>query len=744
MEKVKKTFGNLLFWESMKFKIIIFVISIALFWSCAYYNTLFNAKKSYNAGIEIIQKEPEKESHPNANKYFQDTIDKCWKLIELYSDQSKYADDALLYIVKSEYHLGSYAQARSHANQFLLKYPDSKLIPEANLWYGKLLLKDNKVEEGKEYLNRIINLSKNSQLKAEAFYELGNLAYENEDYEEAITQFEQALDEKISKQYAAFINFYLGESYFAQRQFKDAINQYKKVEKFSPSLDVEYKTKFHLGKSYIEQGEYNNARNLFRKMLTAPRFKGFIPQIKSEMARILYLEGKQDEAVDLYKEVVKEKITNPGTAEASFSLAKIYEYDILNIDSAVYYYGQVRQLYSRYDSVEVAEDKFYFLSELKKIRDGIKRDRYLIYKLENDSYFLDSLYTLQEEDSILSGLGRSSSKTIDTTTLKIDTTSILYKYSLVQLDSLKKVVTDTFNLTQDDSLKSMLQDSLSKIDSFLIYKAPVVQETIEKRKLPQIKIDYKDNQYYLAEFFLLQIEDYDSAIVHYQNFIQQYEDSILTPKAIYSMAFIYSKPAYSDPPKVDSLENTLIRNYPDSPFSLVLLKQRGLLEEEQESEVSEDQVGYVLFLEAEELYYQNQIDSALSLYKQVADLDSTSIWSAKAQLARAWIYEKDLKEIDTAIQEYTILKENFSQPEFVAIASRKISTPKEPEVETQITSPEDSTSTAIVPTDTAKITPTIVPQEKPSEMPDDKLRAIPSVSKTPEFRVWRMQRSKKR
>ena len=81
---------------------IYLILSSIFLLNCAYYNTLFNAKKSYNDGIEIIQKEPEKESHPQANKFFEQTIEKCWKLIELYSDKSKYADDALLYIIKSE------------------------------------------------------------------------------------------------------------------------------------------------------------------------------------------------------------------------------------------------------------------------------------------------------------------------------------------------------------------------------------------------------------------------------------------------------------------------------------------------------------------------------------------------------------------------------------------------------------------------------------------------------------------
>ncbi len=214
--------------SKMIFLALLILVSALLIINCAYYNTLFNAKKSFKEGVKIIQSEPDKESHPQANKYFEDTIDKCWKLIDIYSDGSKYADDALLYIIKSEYYLQKYAQAKSHANQFLLKYSGSDLIPEVNIWYGKLSLKENKVGEGREYLNRVINLSQNSKLKAEAFYELGNIAYENFRYEEASDFFKKALNEKVDEQYAAFINFFLGESFFHQKQYKEAITAIQK------------------------------------------------------------------------------------------------------------------------------------------------------------------------------------------------------------------------------------------------------------------------------------------------------------------------------------------------------------------------------------------------------------------------------------------------------------------------------------------------------------------------------------
>ena len=279
----------------------ILIISIILILNCAYYNTLFNAKRSYNDGIESIQKEPDKENHPQANKFFEQTIEKCWKLIELYSDKSKYADDALLFIVKSEYYLGKYTQAKLHANQFISKYPESDLIPESYLWLGKILLKENNVDQGKEYLNKCITISKKSRLRSESYYELGNIAFEDEDYLQAIGFFEKALNENIDEQYAAFVQFYLAESYFQQKKYNEAIERYKKVEKFSPSLDVEYKTKFNLGVSYAEIGKYQEALKILRKMLTAPRFKNFIPLINSEIAQIYYKQNKIQDSISTKK-----------------------------------------------------------------------------------------------------------------------------------------------------------------------------------------------------------------------------------------------------------------------------------------------------------------------------------------------------------------------------------------------------------------------------------------------------------
>ncbi len=58
------------------------------------------------------------------------------------------------------------------------------------------------------------------------------------------------------------------------------------------------------------------------------------------------------------------------------------------------------------------------------------------------------------------------------------------------------------------------------------------QKPLEKRKLPQIEFDFMSNRFALAEFYLLKVENIESAAYYYEDFLRVYDDSVLTPKAV--------------------------------------------------------------------------------------------------------------------------------------------------------------------------------------------------------------------
>ncbi len=687
----------------MKFKpLAVALVGLALV-SCAYYNTLFNAKKNFELGLKEVLKNPAaKTVPPTAKKYFQTTIDKSWKLIDLYSDKSKWADDALLYIAKSEYYLQKYTQAQNHLETFLKKYPNSELIPEAYLWLGKVYLRLKKYEKADEAFFFAIENAANSRIRAEAYFEKGLDAFKREDYKAANEFFLKAMEEKPDDEYRALLQFYLAETYYIQKRYPEAIKQYKKVMKFSPTVDIEYRTKYHLALSLIQEGKYKDAKRILTRMLNAPRFKKFYSRIRNALAEIYLGEGDVLTALDTYREVLKSRTKDVGVAEAAFKLGKLFEHTIHDVDSAVYYYGQVKRIYPRYDSVEVAENKRRFLSELKQIRDAIKYDAYLVYQLENDPVFRDSLYREQALDS-LRQLGLLE-ETPDTLFNEFNTDS-------TQQDSIKKNSPSIipFNENTPDKDTTRTAEALDPITGEPLNmntpktemsekatgktpqkkKAKKEEKDVERRKLPQIKYDLMQSRFQLAAFYFLKVQDYDSALKYFNAFLDQYQDTVLVPKALYSLYLIYQSPGYQDSLKADSLKQLILSRYPNSPFADMFTRKNGAHVVIQDSLT---EWSHRRFLEAEQFYFRGEVDTALALYQEIVARDTVSEWGAKAQLSIAWIYENDLQDNQKAIFAYQQVIDRFKEfPSYYRFAYQKLLPITNPEKAAEAMKSEEKT-----------------------------------------------------
>ncbi len=767
-----KQFSKLIFpqWNISFRTFTIFFSMIILLGGCAYYNTLFNANNSYKEALKAMQENPDPDKvAPNAKKHFETTIEKCWKLIDIYTEKSKYADDALLLIAKSEYYIQRNAQAKLHLEQFISKYGKSESIDEAQLWYAKTLLREDKPEEANDFFLLVLSSSKDSKIRSEANFALGVYAFEQENYQQAIEHLEKALKEKIDDEFKAQLLFQLGESYFIQDDYKNAIEQYKKVEKFSPALDIEYRTKLNLAKSYSKSGKFDDAYKVLRKMLTAPRFKPFVANIKTAIGENYETQNKLEDAIAKYDEVIRDRKPGLGTAQASFNLAKIYEYQYNQIDSAVTYYGKVAQFYNKFDSLEVAENKRIFLSEFKEIRDKIQYEEKMVFRLENEPGFRDSLYQAQYEDS----LGRAQGTIQDRPQQNVANRNSQNANSNIDdlgNDGINNVAS-RFSQTYQDSLQRAQQDSLNRLgnlnsnsqnagignnpqndpnnqnqdqqeeESFGFRGNNQNQEEddrnpnansqssgqnsrfgqgsefnrnnpnnrnnrnnrqqeqekkkpLEKRKLPEFEFDLMNNRYHLAEYYLLKVQNFDSAAHHYHKFLETYEDTILTPKALYSLVYIYRSPGNEDLARVYSLEKELLSNYIDSEFAQEIMKNKGMFQVNDKSSVEEE--AQKLFLEAESLYFAGKYNQALAGYKQVAQFDTTWDISAKAQFATAWVYEHGLAMGDSALAAYKRLIDRYPNAREYVMVARKKTTPP---VESKPASPDSTMLASTTPTD---------------------------------------------
>ena len=112
------------------------ILFIFFLFSCAYYNTFYNAQKAFKDAEEIINqtKKTEDGSIPEqAKKLLSSSIEKSQKVINKFPE-SKYIDDALFLIGKSSFLKEDYIFAKKYFNQLLLEFPNGDLDIETKIW----------------------------------------------------------------------------------------------------------------------------------------------------------------------------------------------------------------------------------------------------------------------------------------------------------------------------------------------------------------------------------------------------------------------------------------------------------------------------------------------------------------------------------------------------------------------------------------------------------------------------------
>jgi len=370
------------------------ILLVILFGGCAYYNTFFNATQNYKQGFDK-QKKTKSETVPSdVKKHYTASIEKSWKLIDVYGDSSKYADDALFLIGKSHYQLQEYPRAERIFDQFLLKYLNSEYIPNVKLWLGKTYTKLEKDDDALEIYNSLFTDKVSKNIAAEAYYYLGELHFERKNYETAIESYQKSISIKTSKELAGKAQYYIGRSFYELEQYENAIFNFDKVLKYDlPAID-HYNALMEKSNALIKINNFSEAEVTLKYLLRDQRFKDDYAMVQTKLANIYEFQDEMDLAMEYYEEVIEMYKRTEGAALAYFYLGQLYEKEYGNLDSAKVKYEQVRKTYAKSEASEDAEERRKLLTEYLNLRDQIHKDLGDLYKLaRGDSSLIDSVVT---------------------------------------------------------------------------------------------------------------------------------------------------------------------------------------------------------------------------------------------------------------------------------------------------------------------------------------------------------------
>lgn len=675
-------------------------IAIILFVSsCAYYNTFFNAKQIYEQAQKKNRSTKNVKGSGESKTAYKKTIKKCWKLIDFYGDSSKYADDALMLIGKSHYQLGEYEKAERIFEQFIPKYPDSKLVPEAKLWLARTYVKLDKDPLALNLLKNFFQENKTTKkIAAQVFYVLGELYIKTGEKEKAIESLNKCIKIADNDELAGGAQYLIAKNFFDLGEYENAIAAFKKTHKHElPVMQYFYSLMYQID-ALDSLGRYDKSEVLLKKMLRDDRFKNQFGIIETRLVNV-YERQKAPISfiVESYHEIMNKYKKTEGAALASFSLAQVFEYDLGKLDSAKFYYENVKKQYSRTEIAAEAESRRKLLNEYLKIHDQIVQDKLDLKRLAAG----DSMTTVA---------------TMDSTKNTSENNPFLPKNTAnnTNEDNIN-TNTETAGVYENKANQDKTNRKRPTINKNTAARKKKVKKAVKLRKPEEINKSLNKNSYALGEYFLLKYENYDSAEIAFKHYINTFEDSLLVPKALYSLYYLYSV-IHKDTVKSDSIKTIIISDYPNTVYAKKLL---GIKTDEKTPDLLQVEL-IKKFNTAEDLFSRQQYDEAVNTFLEIAGQDSADIYGEKSLYAVAYIYEKYIDNVDSAVYYYKKLMEEYPGTKYAKIAMAKTKEPPpEKSVSDSLAAASDS-SVIVQSADTLKTGKGIVTEEKDNMDKDKK------------------------
>lgn len=639
--------------------------------SCAYYNTFFNAEESYRLGLEKIEKNTGEILTKDNVTDFQTAISKSWKLIYLYGDSNSWADDALLMIGKSHFHLKEYEKSMEVLSDFIQKYLKSPLKTEAGLWLALSQLKLEDTDNAINSLNNIITGSEDSEILSQAYFYLGEIYFNSEDYIEAQSYYRQSINSEGQDIISGKAQYKLADTYFNLEQYDKAKDEYKNVLNYDMPVQIHYDAVVQMTNSLLMNNDFDEAEETLKNLLKDQRFQTYASLIEAKLANMIEFQGDLEYSMIKYDEVIKKYPKSEGSALSQFYLAQLFEFEFGRFDSAKVKYDQVKSEFSKSEAADESSRRSILLSQYINIRTLLNTDFQALLQIEKgDSIISDSISFETTTAAVEEGEAEEQEDT-SVASLETNTTNELFSF-----DSNKNVVDEAtegeevINRNQTTDLIDQNRFSNNAKNKNKLSQKPESNKKQERiRTKREIEISALKNNYKLAEYFLLTYIDYDSAEASYTNFIKNYSDSLLTPKAYYALYYIYNH-IRNDLLKSDTVKTEILLKYPQSVYANKLLGKTVVLDDNQNNQKTPE-----AYLRAEQLLEGKKYNKAIEAFKSIATADSGSIWAKKSRFAICYIYENLIGNNSNAIENYKILASEYPTSEVGKIAVNKIKDP---------------------------------------------------------------------
>jgi tetratricopeptide (TPR) repeat protein len=589
----------------------------------AHYNAYFNGKEALNEGkTELAKKNKDnfskilpvfelgtKSDAQSVYNFMDRAIEKASIIIQRHSifikgvEHVKWIDDAFMMIGKSYYYKQEYDLALQTFNYVLNKYKDGNCKYEAIIWKARVMTQQGKIEEAEVLLNSIEKkIEKNKANRvAEKLYPLAyaDVLLKQQKYEEGIDYVKQALHLNKSKHIRTRLDFILAQAYQRSGNAQQANKYYKKVLGMNPIYDMEFATKINLAKNYeVTLGGSGEIKKQLNRMIRDEKNKEYLDQIHYALAEIYLKENDQENAIKQLKKSAQKSVSNNYQKSISYlKLGDLYfaEPDYKNAQR--YYDSCIITLPKDFPNYQLIENKKNTLNELVKNLNIVALEDSLqmlanLSPAERNKKIIEHIAELnkeeerkkQEESQRLIELAQLQQTALTTTqttgswyfynpsSMSFGFNEFVHKWGNRKYEDLwrlsNKTVTDFGNNDiKDDADSNKTSETKKEADlknpKTYLAKIPLTPESIEisNKKISEalfnIGVIYKES-----------LDELDKSIEAFTKIEKRYPNSKQIQATYYNLYEIYLEK--NEPPRANYYKDLLLTKYPESEFAQII------------------------------------------------------------------------------------------------------------------------------------------------------------------------------
>ena len=389
-------------------------LSSLAFASCVYFNTYYNAQKSFRqaekarldeerrfAGTDRRNRSGGQESGISPNKataavrqprsrvaggraasatLYEKALEKASAVLEEYQerdvvDESDLADDALFLAGRAEYWLKDYGYAAESFADLERNFPNSEYFHEAMYWRGLSLEALGESAQAGVVYRTLVNAA-GPKTAAKAGFRLGEMAGEEGNLLVAIQEYAATLEAFPDTDLRAELWLRIGETQIEltdPSRLDSALVAFDRVLEEDPSTEIEYWARLNRGLTLHEKGEVEAARATYLRLLQEGKFRSFEGQTRIVLGQYYQQQDLLAEALEQYEKVRDDFPQTESSAMALFRTGQLYLQEYSDRVRAEEYFREVGAEKGGSEGNRLAKEMLVDMKQLAKTQRRIHK-----------------------------------------------------------------------------------------------------------------------------------------------------------------------------------------------------------------------------------------------------------------------------------------------------------------------------------------------------------------------------------